>query len=123
MIHPKRIVAARTASQVSSRSHTPTNTSRTPAAVRKIAHAIEKCEDAMPDPAIEHALHELQALKAAAEQQWPLPTTVIDKLDLGPFAAKNIDDWNPELAKLLMKLDYELRDNIAAISPATLEVW
>ena len=74
-----------------------------------IRHAVELCTVALPDAAVEYALGELQAIEAAVEGHWPLTAGEKDQISLGPFAAKNLADWNPVLSTALMRLAYSLR--------------
>jgi len=87
----------------------------TPAAAKisdSIDAAIGLCRDALgarPDEAVAYELRQLESLEDAVSRHWPLPQQTKDRMDLGPFAAKNIADWNSSLASVLMKLDYALR--------------
>lgn len=74
-----------------------------------IDEVIDLCGAAEPDSTIEREIRELQALKSALQELWPLSIEIKKKIDLGPFAAKNIADWNPLLADVLMRLDYSLQ--------------
>jgi hypothetical protein len=79
------------------------------AALLSITAVIDRCKFSSPDEAVDYELRELEALKSAVEDQWPLDAEVKKQMDIGPFAAKNISDWNAGLAHALMSLDYELR--------------
>jgi hypothetical protein len=82
-----------------------------------IGRVAELCREALPDAAVEHEIRELAALKSAVEESWPLPSSVKREIDLGPFAAKNISDWNPALADALMHLDYALQHDGESLEP------
>lgn len=80
--------------------------------LRAIASAQTACHDSQrksPDPVVESELHALAQVSNWVETMWPLPANLQDQIQIGAVAAKNIADWNPELATLLMKLDYALR--------------
>ena len=74
--------------------------------IRQVA---ELCTAALPDAAVEYALRELQAIELAVAEHWPLSADEKDQISLGPFAAKNLADWNPVLSTALMRLAYSLR--------------
>jgi len=74
-----------------------------------IGRVVELCRSAQPDPTIDHEIRQLDALKSAIEDHWPLSPDIKNRIDIGPFAAKNIADWNPALADALMHLDYDLQ--------------
>jgi len=80
------------------------------------------CRLAQPDAAVEHEIRELEALMSAVEGRWPLPPSVKQQIDLGPFAAKNIADWDPALADVLMHLDYALQHDGASLKQVLLDV-
>jgi hypothetical protein len=73
------------------------------------------CRLALPDAAVEYELRELEVLKSALHEHWPLSSLVKECMALGPFAAKNISDWDLELADTLMRLDYSLRHDGEAL--------
>jgi hypothetical protein len=74
-----------------------------------IKAAIELCRAALPDAAVEREIRELEALQSVVRDRWPLDGELKSKIDIGAFAAKNIADWNPELADSLMRLEYKVR--------------
>jgi hypothetical protein len=80
--------------------------------IRQVA---ELCRSVKQDPAVEHEIRELEAIGSAVEVDWPLPPGIKRQIDLGPFAAKNIADWNPTLADVLMHLDYTLQHDGALL--------
>jgi len=64
---------------------------------------------------MEREISLLEALKPIIDKQWPLPQDLKARIDLGPFAAKNITDSDPLLADILMRLDYSLQHDGASI--------
>lgn len=82
-----------------------------------IEAAIHLCRTALPDAAVEREILELEELHSVVRDHWPLKDEWKNKIDIGAFAAKNIADWNPELADCLMKLDYELRRGSPLATP------
>jgi small subunit ribosomal protein S1 len=88
-----------------------------------IQEAIALCTDALnagPDEAVAYELRQLEVLEDAVSHRRPLPQHMKDRMDLGPFAAKNIADWNPALANALMRLDFSLRHELDAPSSSAL---
>jgi hypothetical protein len=83
------------------------------AALASIEVVMGLCRSAESDPAIDYELQELAAIRAAVQQEWPLPAALKQQISLGPFAAKNIADWDTELANALMSLDYALQHDIS----------
>jgi small subunit ribosomal protein S1 len=86
-------------------------------AQRAIQEAIALCKDVLnagPDEAVAYELRQLEVLEDAVSHRQPLPQIMKDRMDLGPFAAKNIADWNPTLANALMRLDFSLRHELDA---------
>jgi hypothetical protein len=51
-----------------------------------------------PDAALGQEILGLQNARIVVERQWPLSDTMKVRANLGAIAAKNIDDWNPDLA-------------------------
>lgn len=49
---------------------------------------------------------ELNRLKIVVKKEWPLSDAELEKLWLGPYAAKNLEDSYPELATLLEHIHY-----------------
>jgi hypothetical protein len=84
-------------------------------ALASIMDALDACRAWSDDDSVAYELRELDALKAAVEDHWPLRMETKDQMNLGPFAAKNISDWNSGLADLLMHLDFELRHDGASL--------
>jgi small subunit ribosomal protein S1 len=88
-----------------------------------IQYAVAACRDVLssgPDETVAYELRQLESLEDAVSRHWPLPQHTKDRMDLGPFAAKNIADWNSSLASVLMKLDYALRhdgEGLASVFP------
>jgi hypothetical protein len=82
-------------------------------ALSSIAVVVDLCKSAEPDATVDYELEELAAIRAAVEQEWPLPDALKQKISIGPFAAKNIADWDVELADALMALDYALQHDIS----------
>jgi hypothetical protein len=87
-------------------------------ALAAIGRVASMCRSAQPDPTVDHEILQLEALKSAVEDHWPLPPMVKNRIDLGPFAAKNIADWNPDLADALMQLDYALQHDLSRLPEA-----
>jgi hypothetical protein len=81
-------------------------------ALSSIEQVVALCKSAEPDAAVDYELQELAALHAAVEREWPLPQALKQKISIGPFAAKNIADWDADLANALMSLDYALQHDI-----------
>lgn len=75
------------------------------ALLRHIDHVIDLCRGQMPNAAVAYEIEHLQQIRQSVALDQPLPKQIV----LGAFAAKNIDDWNPELAGELMTLDAEVR--------------
>jgi hypothetical protein len=90
-------------------------------ALSAISKVAALCRSAESDPAVEREIRELEAIRSAVEDRWPLLPSVKQRIDLGPFAAKNIADWNPELADSLMLLDYALQHDLVSQERADLE--
>jgi hypothetical protein len=84
-------------------------------ALSSIELVVALCKSASPDAAVDYEIQELAALHAAVEHEWPLPPALKQKISIGPFAAKNIADWDAELANALMSLDYALQHDIGLI--------
>lgn len=81
-----------------------------------ILHAIDlvlneciKSQLTAPDVAVGQEILGLQTVRVAVEQQWPLSDAMKAKVNIGPVAAKNIEDWNYDLANALMVLHHVLK--------------
>jgi hypothetical protein len=81
-----------------------------------VLHAIDvvlneciKSQLTSPDVAVGQEILGLQNARFAVDQQWPLPDSVKAQLNIGPVAAKNIEDWNESLATALMVLHHVLK--------------
>jgi len=79
------------------------------AAIQRVIGQCEASQLVRPDPAVAHEITELQSLEREVRREWPLSERVKSAIDLGPFAAKNIEDWDESLATALMSLDYSLQ--------------
>lgn len=76
-----------------------------------IVHKLESTEPDALWPAIEQ---ELTRLKAVAQDDWPPSRYVVDTLWTGPYAAKNLEYSDPELANLLERIyDVCVKENTA----------
>jgi hypothetical protein len=62
-----------------------------------------------PDVVVGQEIIGLQNARIIVEQQWPLTDAVKAQLNIGPVAAKNIADWNNNLATALMVLHHVLK--------------
>jgi small subunit ribosomal protein S1 len=78
-------------------------------AVRQAAELCRVTQDGKLDEAVEYELRQLNVIEEKVLDHWPLSEDVKRRIDLGPFAAKNIADWNTSLATVLMTLDYVLQ--------------
>jgi hypothetical protein len=72
----------------------------------------DRCRSAVPDVAVDYEIQELEAIKRAVERRWPLAPAVKKQMTIGAFAAKNLQDFDPTLADLLMKLDFALQHDV-----------
>jgi hypothetical protein len=80
--------------------------------VTRIDEVLQECEASQStswDSVVAAEIAALAELRLQVGEEWPLPLQLKDAINVGPVAAKNIADWNPELAESLMKLDYALR--------------
>ena len=82
----------------------------------KVLSAIDRviswCWDSQlkdPDKAVDEEIKDLQHVRSEVEQRWPLPEPIKAAIKIGPVAAKNIADWNSELANALMILHHVLK--------------
>jgi small subunit ribosomal protein S15 len=84
-----------------------------------IERAIMMCENSQKfdsDAAVSAELIHLKALRLEIKKgNWPLSAASKRSLNIGPLAAKNIEDWDPKLANMLMDLDFTLRFDGASI--------
>ena len=83
-----------------------------------IRRVIKICDDSQqngPDPAIAYEINKLHSLEDAVAKQWPLHVRVKSTIDVGPFAAKNIEDWDPVLAEMLVRLDFSIQHDGAKL--------
>jgi hypothetical protein len=64
---------------------------------------------ASPDAAVEAIMKGLQKSRTMVQEHWPLPDFVKSQLNIGPVAAKNIADWNDDLATSLMTIHHVLK--------------
>jgi hypothetical protein len=82
--------------------------------LKAIGSVLAKCESNKEIAGDSTIVWEIAALKQAqteVEKAWPIPEAVKSSLMIGPFAAKNIDDWNPELAEMLMVIQSVLHND------------
>ncbi|SEG46492.1 hypothetical protein SAMN05421819_3076 [Bryocella elongata] len=75
---------------------------------RVIAWCIES-QARTPDAAVEEEIKDLQILRLQVQQEWPLSQGVKETIKIGPFAVKNIADWNTGLSKALTILHHVLK--------------
>jgi hypothetical protein len=80
----------------------------------KLQHAIDLCLLEKPEAVIDAALTQLRTFQSTLQQGQPL---ALNQIFIGAFAAKNLDDWNPALATVLMYLDSHLKQHAATSSP------
>jgi len=78
-------------------------------AIDVVLHECIKSQLTSPDVAVGQEILGLQNARAAVEQEWPLSDAMKAKLNIGPVAAKNIADWNDNLATALMVLHHVLK--------------
>jgi hypothetical protein len=62
-----------------------------------------------PDVVVGQEILGLQNARMEVEHQWPLSDAMKARLNIGPIAAKNIADWNDNLATSLMVLHHVLK--------------
>jgi hypothetical protein len=77
----------------------------------EVDRVIALCSAQPPDPSIRYELEQLHILRSSLEKVYPVPQ-IAEDIVIGAFAAKNIADWNPDLADVLMRLDYRLRQEL-----------
>jgi len=95
------------------------------AAIDEAIAACQKSQLVHSNVVVAEELDALQTIAAAVRLEWPLSSTFKNKINVGPVAAKNIDDWNPSLASILMRLDYALRhegSGLESTSPAEIDL-
>jgi hypothetical protein len=68
-----------------------------------------KSQLASPDVVVGQEIVGLQSVRVIVEHQWPLTDAAKARLNIGPVAAKNIADWNDDLATALMVLHHVLQ--------------
>ena len=85
------------------------------AAIQDVLDQCNQAQQERPDPAIAHVIEQLNRIRDAVAQSWPLPAHIKREIDLGPFAARNIEDWNESLAEALEALDYSLQHDGASL--------
>lgn len=79
--------------------------------LRAIDNVIARClqsQEKKPDPVVTKEISALHKIREEVRQQWPLPQNIKSKINIGLVAAKNLSDWNDELANCLMIIDYAL---------------
>jgi hypothetical protein len=77
----------------------------------EVQQAIDLCMRQPEEPVISIAIDQLRSIQSALQQgQSPQELVAQRKVFIGAYAAKNLDDWNPELARVLMNLDFRLKN-------------
>jgi hypothetical protein len=84
-------------------------------AIEHVAGLCEQLLKKQDDTTVAYMLQELKLISAAVTQAWPLPPGLKNRINLGPYAAKNIDDWNEPLATALMTLHDALQNDGAGL--------
>jgi hypothetical protein len=77
----------------------------------ELDRVIALCCAEPPDPSISYELDQLRSVRSSLEKAAP-GSRFTDDIVIGAFAVKNIADWNPALADVLMRLDYKLRQEL-----------
>jgi hypothetical protein len=95
---------------------TDTESAKVISAIDPVIAMCQECQATAPDPAVEQELNDLLQLRAEVERQWPLPDSTKAAIKIGPVAAKNIADWNSDLANALMALHHVLKHDGDAIA-------
>jgi len=67
-------------------------------------------------------IESIQYLRDRVAEQWPLSRDIKSDIFIGPYAARNLDDWAPQLAHLIMTLDYALKHNGQGIDELLKEI-
>jgi hypothetical protein len=86
----------------------------TAAVLAAVEHVLGLCaqsQEKEPDSAVAYAIRGLYAVREAVAYAWPLSAEVKGQTNLGAFAAKNLYDWNKDVAGALMTLDYVLKND------------
>lgn len=73
-------------------------------------------------PSVAKEIESIQYLRDRVTEQWPLPKSIISDIYIGPYAARNLADWTPNLAHLIMTLDYVLKHNGDGVDELLTEV-
>jgi len=81
--------------------------------IAEVDRVLALCMSERCEPSVDYEIEQLHLIRSALEKAYP-ESWLADNIVIGAFAAKNIADWNPDLADALMDLDYKLRSKIAA---------
>jgi hypothetical protein len=87
----------------------------------EVDRVIALCYAEPPDPSVDYELEQLRIVRSSLEKAAP-KSEIADDIVIGAFAAKNIADWNPPLADVLMRLDFRLRQELTQSAERDKEV-
>jgi small subunit ribosomal protein S1 len=79
------------------------------AAIEHVRGLCLNAQDGRHDTAVAYELQQLDTARRAVVAGWPLHPATKKSIAIGPYAAKNIEDWNEPLATALMVIDFILR--------------
>ena len=80
--------------------------------LKVMASVLVRCQRAQEDKeevTIATEINEITHLQFLVKDHWPLSMLEKEKIPIGVYAVRNLDDWLPDLALIIMTLDNVLR--------------
>ena len=84
-----------------------------------LCHASQKEE---PDDVVGWEISKLQELRLVIANRWPLSLEQKSKIYIGVIASRNLADWTPHIAHLLMFLDNTVKHNGLDVDKLAVEI-